>query len=67
MVHRCMIKIGCDVAAYISSVLVDVCMLHCRTVCIRWRIKNFDNIKMHGTNVKIILCGATVYRKVTRH
>jgi len=26
MLHRCMIKIGGDVAAYISSVLVDVCV-----------------------------------------
>ena len=28
MVHRCMIKIGGDMAAYISNVLVDVCMSH---------------------------------------
>jgi len=27
MVHRCMIKIGGDVAAYISSVLTDVCVV----------------------------------------
>jgi hypothetical protein len=28
MVHRCVIKIGSDVAAHIGSVLVDVCMSH---------------------------------------
>jgi len=53
------IRFGGDVAAYISSVLVGVCMLHCSGIecfkgnrlCISWVKKNFDNIKMRGTNV----------------
>ena len=48
-------------AVCISKSLFSVCLLHCSEdshLCIRWCINNFDNIKMHGTNVgkKCKLC-----------
>jgi hypothetical protein len=50
-----MIKIGGDVAAYISSVLCEVCVSHCSGVDSALVNKTFDNIKMNCVNVKIAI------------